>query len=42
MIVLEEMILFIQDQRGFGPLTSLTPFSVQELGFGAVPRTKLK
>ena len=39
MIKGEEGILFIQEQD-WGPLTSLTPFSVQELGFGAVPRTR--
>ena len=26
--------------RGWGPLTSLTPFSIQELGFGSEPRTR--
>lgn len=26
--------------RGLGPLASLTPFSVQELGFGSEPRTR--
>ncbi len=28
--------------RGWGPLTSVTPFSIQELGFGSAPRTKIK
>ena len=28
--------------RGWGPLTSLTPFSIQELGFGSAPRTRIK
>lgn len=28
--------------RGWGPLTSVTPFSIQELGFGSEPRTRAR
>ena len=28
--------------RGWGPLSSVTPFSIQELGFGSAPRTRIK